>query len=85
MISQFSCHLFFRPAFSLLEPVVALTFSLNVSRDGGGVHRRKAILVFLPPIAKTDSRWALQHTENDAIFTVDETPPTWALPRRIAR
>ena len=36
----------------LLEPINTLNFSLNVSR---GVHRRKAIFVFLPPIVKTDS------------------------------
>ena len=36
----------------LLEPINALNFSLNLSR---GVHRRKAIFVFLPPIVKTDS------------------------------
>ena len=43
--------IFFRPAFTLLEPVDALNFSLNVSYDAVGVHRRKAIFVFLPPIA----------------------------------
>ena len=72
-------------AFSLLEPVDALNFSLNVSRDAGGVHRRKAIFVFLPPIAKTDSWLALQQRENDAIFTRLSKPNTHLLiaaPRR---
>ena len=59
---------FFRPDFSLLEPVDALNFSLNKFRDAEGMHRRKAIFVFLPPIAKIGSSLALQQTENDAIF-----------------
>ena len=55
---------FFIPAFSLLEPVYALNFSLNVSRDAGGVHRRKAIFISLPPIAKRD---AWRAPQNDAV------------------
>ena len=62
-----------------MEQAVALNFSLNMSRDAGGVHRRKAILVFLPPIPKKDSWRALQQTENDAIFTLLSKPHTHLL------
>ena len=59
---------FFIPDFSLLQPVDAQNFSLNKLCDAGGVHRRKVIFVFLPPIAKIDSWRALQQTKNDSIF-----------------
>ena len=79
IIIIFFIFFFFRPAFSLVELVYGLNFSLNVSCDGGGVHRRKAMLVFLPPMATEDYRRTIQLKEDNAIFTVwrsVQTPPT---------
>ena len=45
---------FFRPAFSLLEQVEALIFSLNVSNFAGGVHGHQAIVSFLPLVTTVD-------------------------------
>ena len=70
------------PLFSLVELVDGLNFSLNVSCDGGGVHRRKAMLVFLPPMATEDYRRTIQLTEDNAIFRSVQTPPTRAMRAR---
>ena len=58
----------FKPAISLLEPIEALIFPLNVSMEDGGVHRHP-VLVFYMLYITTAFRHALQGgTVNDAIL-----------------
>ena len=49
-----SVSFFFRPAFSLLEQVEALIFSLKVSNFAGGVHGHQAIVSFLLLVTTVD-------------------------------
>ena len=78
-ISQISCHhhhnnlfffffFLFKPAISLLEPIEALIFPLNVSTEDGGVHQTSSI-GFLYAVRHNGIRHALPGEKvNDAIF-----------------
>ena len=79
IIIFFIFFFFFRPAFSLLEPVDALNLSLNVSRDAGGVHRRKSIFVFLPPVATTADK-KRRHFFHAVLQTAHPLPSKWWVP-----